>query len=63
MLRSIPTTLYRLPFRAWQYGQRCPHEAIIYGLVLMAIALVSKLLLALLACLVVVSGIKAALMV
>ncbi len=61
MLRSVAVTLCQMPRRAWQYGQRCPHEAIVYGMALMAIALVSKLLLALLACLVVTSGIKSAL--
>lgn len=61
MLSSILVPLYRLPQRAWQYGQRYPHEAIVYGLVLAALAMVSKLLLALLALTVVVSGIRAAL--
>lgn len=58
---SIAKTLYRMPFRAWQYGQRFPYEGIVYGVVLCAIALVSKPLLALLALTVVLSGIKAVL--
>lgn len=58
MFKSVALTLYAMPLRAWQYGQRCPHEAIVYGLVLAALAMVSKLLLALLSCVVVVSGIR-----
>lgn len=61
MLKSILATLYAMPYRAWQYGQQRPHEAIVYGLVLAGLAMVSKLLLALLACVVVLSGIRAAL--
>ena len=61
MVRSILLTLYQMPARAWQYGQCRPYEAIVYGLVLAALAMVSKLLLALLACVVVASGIKSAL--
>ena len=61
MLRSILLTLYQMPARAWQYGQHRPYEAIVYGLVLAALAMVSKLLLALLACVVVASGIKSVL--
>ncbi|NEQ46999.1 MAG: hypothetical protein F6K00_27045 [Leptolyngbya sp. SIOISBB] len=57
MLRSICTTVIELPARAWDYGQRYPYEAIVYGLVLAALAMVSKLLLALLAYVVVASGI------
>ena len=57
MLREVCTTVIELPARAWDYGQRCPYEAIIYGLVLAALAMVSKLLLALLACVVMASGI------
>jgi hypothetical protein len=61
MFKEIVTTLYRMPYRAWQYGQRYPYEAIVYGLVLAGLSMISKPLLALLACVVVVSGIKAAL--
>ena len=61
MFKSVAFTLYQMPFRAWQYGQHRPHEAIVYGLVLAALAMVSKLLLALLSCVVVISGIKGAL--
>jgi uncharacterized membrane protein len=61
MLKDIPITLYRMPFRAWQYGQRYPYEGILYGLVLAALAMVSKLFLVLLACVVVASGITASL--
>lgn len=61
MFKSVALTLYAMPTRAWQYGQRCPHEAIVYGLVLAGLAMVSKPLLALLACVVVASGIRGAL--
>ena len=61
MIRSIITTLCQMPARAWHYGQCRPYEAIVYGLVLAALAMVSKLLLALLACVVVASGIQSAL--
>jgi hypothetical protein len=61
MFKSIATTLIEMPARAWAYGQRYPHEAIVYGLVLAGLAMVSKLLLALLSCVVVISGIKGAL--
>lgn len=57
-IQSIFKTLYVLPFRAWQYGQRRPYEAIVYGLTLGVFAIVAKLVLALLACLVVGSGVK-----
>jgi hypothetical protein len=60
MIKSVATTLGTMPARAWAYGQRCPHEAIVYGLALAAIAMVSKLLLALLSCVVVASGVTAA---
>lgn len=49
--------IYHLPARAWHYGQRYPYEAIVYGLAIAALAMVSKLLLAVLACVVVASGI------
>lgn len=58
---EIAITLYHMPFRAWQYGQRCPLEAIVYGVTLAAVSLFSKLFLALLAFIAVASGIKAAL--
>lgn len=61
MLRSIALTLAAMPRRAWGYGQRFPHEAIVYGLALLVLALVSKLLVATLGALVVTSGIIAAL--
>ena len=61
VIKTIFLTLYEMPARAWQYGQHHPYEAIVYGLVLAALAMVSKLLLALLACVVVASGIKSAL--
>ena len=57
MFKSLALTLYHLPARAWHYGQRYPYEAIVYGLAIAALSLVSKLLLALLACVVVASGI------
>lgn len=57
MFRSVLETIVQLPSRAWRYGQHCPYEAIIYGLVLAAIALISKLLLASLALVVVTSGV------
>lgn len=56
MVRDILLTIAGMPARGWQYGQRCPYEAIVYGLTLAAIALVSKFALALLACVVVASG-------
>ena len=58
LLRSIALTLYVMPFRAWQYGQKRPYEAIVYGLVVAAVAMVSKLFLAILASVVVASGVK-----
>lgn len=58
MLKSVAITIYRMPNRAWEYGQRRPYEAIVYGLALAGLALVSKVLLALLACIVVASGVK-----
>jgi hypothetical protein len=61
MLRSIVLTLAAMPRRAWGYGQRCPHEAIVYGVALLVFALVSKLLVATLGAVVVASGIVAAL--
>jgi hypothetical protein len=61
MFKSVAITLVEMPARAWSYGQRYPYEAIVYGLVLAGLAMVSKLLLALLACVVVASGIKGAL--
>ena len=61
MFRDIVTTLVEMPARAWYYGQRYPHQAIVYGLVLAGLAMVSKLLLALLSCVVVISGITGAL--
>jgi len=61
MFRSVATTIIEMPARAWVYGQRYPYEAIVYGLVLAGLAMVSKLLLALLSCVVVISGIKGAL--
>ncbi|MEM9118214.1 MAG: hypothetical protein AAGD09_10070 [Cyanobacteria bacterium P01_F01_bin.56] len=63
MIREVCTTLIELPARAWDYGQRHPHEAIVYGLVLAALAMISKLLLALLACVVVASGVVGSLQV
>ena len=61
MFKSLALTLYHLPARAWHYGQRYPYEAIVYGLVLAGLAMFSKLLLALLTCVVVASGIRGAL--
>lgn len=61
MFKSVAFTLYAMPFRAWQYGQYRPHEAIVYGLVLAALAMISKLLLAMLSMIVVFSGIRGAL--
>ena len=60
-LDSTLGVLYRMPYRAWQYGQRFPYEAIIYGLVLSVAALFAKLIVAIIAVVAIFSGIQAAL--
>jgi uncharacterized metal-binding protein len=59
-MKNTLDTLYRLPYRAWKYGQKRPHEAIVYGSFLGLFALASKFVLVSIAVLTVVSGVKKA---
>jgi hypothetical protein len=45
-----------MPHRAWHWGQHYPYEAILYGLVLIGAAMVSKLAIVLIATASIVSG-------
>jgi len=48
-----------MPQRAWCWGQQYPYEAILYGLLLLAAAMVSKLAIAIIAAAAIVSGLTA----
>lgn len=47
-----------MPRRAWKWGQLYPYEAIAYGLVLLIAAMVSKLIIAIIAAATILSGLK-----